>query len=377
MKINNQNKQIHKILKNQLNLLNEKNGETAARQGKNNLYPENIEKMGQNTIHDPFSTKLLNMLAELNPETRSLVINNILKNNLSLDLKKIQNLIEYINNSDFQNNNTEKKALIIKAFTILMKNKVPVNKDMLSALYRTLNKEETISDKINGNQDIIRADQSSGNSSSNKDNHISNELMKKIARLIINPEIDKENLVEKISNYSQQIDETLKLLQNNNDENQQELWEQLLGQKIINLDEENTLLQLELPIYFAESQKLIPAYLSIQKQEQEKKHDLTSKDKGYKINFNISLEKRGLIKVATMIDTNSINSAFFCSQQETKSLIKENFPILKEKLEKLNFKVKHPQIKVLDNGKKENTSIESKDTIVQEEKEFLHIDIRI
>ena len=347
------------------------------------------QEIPQQSITKLASNKILNLLHKMNTQDRQLLLSYLFKNNLPLDSECIQKLMSYLQNKADTNNND-----LIKAFVLLMKNNIPINKGLLEGIASNLNQEKSLSNKLNDLINIVEQKETSAankplihtsklflasnqeNQQIEKDNPIQNILK----QLIFNPSRPVDEIIEQLKEYPEKLKQGIQLLQEQGGNREQKILQQLIGQQIINHQDRNLLLQLEIPLFFSQYKKNIPAFLSIKQNVNKKSRDNNS-GKNYKIDFIISLEKRGIIKAETYISTGRVKISFTCNQRETMKLIESEFFTLKENLESLGVNIEKPTIEY-SNIKPENlTNLDLIDETFETDKiqldDFLHIDIKV
>ncbi|MFW6022545.1 MAG: flagellar hook-length control protein FliK [Bacillota bacterium] len=350
---------------------------------------KNIPEISSKNLTSLASRDVLTLLKQLNAKDRRLLISNLLKYNLPLEKGKLDKFISYLKNNP--QNSSDK----IKAFTLLLKSNFKFDKKLINGLAANFNKNNSISEKINNLIDISRLitdssikDNRESTKSINTNNSTPNtgekapankQLSQILKQLIINPSQSKDVLTEQLKEYPQILKETITSLQNhNNDSNSQKIFQQLIGQNLLNHQTENVLLHLEIPMFFPQYNKLIPVYIHIEEDNNTNNLD-KNKTKNYRIDFIISLEKRGVIKAETKINTQQIQINFKCNNRETVDIIESRFANLKNNLEKMGIKITNSNISYTEidiENINEFTNKESENTSKNSE-EFMHIDIKI
>ncbi len=373
--------------------------------GKSNLTSkqEIAEKNIQTT-----SNEILNLLGKISEQDRKTLVSSLIKYNLPIDTKKIEQLVSYLQDKPEKNNSE-----LIKSFIILTKNNIPISKSLLEGLAANFKQNNSLSNKLNNlfnktetgeiiatkkEGEIIQKENTSDGKpktpnikSSIKPNlfntQISNHTTQKdsllltiMRQLIINPSNTEKTLTDQLKEYPEQLIKSIQLLQEQGDNSQQKVIQHLIGQQLINHQDKNLLLNLEIPIFFTQYKKFIPAYLNIKKDiNNGETKDMNLSLKNYKINFIISLEKRGIIKAETYISTGRIKILFTCNRKETMELIESEFINLKESLENIGISVENPSINYSNlNTEDINNTLSANIGIDHSHIDnFLHIDIKV
>ncbi len=354
------------------------------------------QEMDEHNKTKSASTKILNLLEKLNEQDRKILISGLIKYNLPLDTGNIKQLISYLQNKAQKNNNA-----LIKSFILLSKNNIPINKGLLEGVGDNFKQENSLSEKLNK---LISITPSKESSIMQKENSINgkpqslntksplesnlfdkpttqknNPLSNIIRHLLINPSSSEKTLIDQLKEYPEQLSKSIQLLQEQGGNSQEKIMQHLIGQQLINHQDKNLLLNLEIPIFFPQYKKSIPAYLNIRRDSNSESKNNDFSVKNYKISFIISLEKRGIIKAETFISTGRIKILFTCNKKETTGLIESEFINLKEGLEDIGISVEKPIIKYSNiNSDSINTVLNSNFGIDHSQiDDFLHIDIKV
>ncbi len=349
------------------------------------------------------SNKILNLLEKLNEQDRKILISNLIRYNIPLETEKMERLVSYLRNKAEKDNSE-----LIKSFILLSKNKIPISKSLLEGVGDNFKQENSLSEKLNKLINITRSNQSSTipkeNDSMQKENRINgkphslnakpslesnlfdkqttqknNPPLNIIRHLLINTSSSEKTLIDQLKEYPEQLSKYIQLLQEQGGNSQEKIMQHLIGQQLINHQDKNLLLNLEIPIFFPQYKKSIPTYLNIRRDSNSESRNNNSSVKNYKINFIISLKKRGIIKAETFISTGRIKIFFTCNKKETTGLIKSEFINLKESLEAIGISVEKTIIKYSNiNSDDMNTVLSSNIGIDQSQiDDFLHIDIKV
>ncbi|MFP4662259.1 MAG: hypothetical protein ACLFPF_08710 [Halanaerobiales bacterium] len=378
MKINNK-QQLYKQLMEYLNNVQLKNSGTEAKQS-SKAVSKDINNTDNNKTQintekgNIFTDRILMILEGLKPQDRTLLINSIIKNNLPLDSEKITALVSYLQRAP---DNTDNESMI-KAFILLIKNQLPVNKESLEGIAANFNHKQALTYELNDlQQDLSHYTDIKQNSetTTTKDNTILNILK----QLILNPTGKRNELFIQLEDYTEKLSNVIQLLQEQADNKKQKLLQHVIGQQIINYQGKKLLLQLEIPLFLPQYNKSIPGYLKIKQEEKGKSDKANPPDKNYRIDFIISLEKRGIIKAETYLSNGRIKIYFTCNKEETIELINLRFDELKEGLEEIGMNVEKPIIEHTKLNTNDINNMISGDTVLdtRNNEDFIHIDIRI
>ncbi len=363
MKVDNNNinyKILLKMLDGQVNNISNEVGKE-----KNN--PTGKQEILEQTTSKNTSSEILNLLGKLNEQDRKILISSLINYNLPIDTEKIEKLVSYLQNKADKDNGS-----LIKSFILLMKNNIPINKSLLEGIAANFKQNNSLSDKLNN---LLNVTEIRENIATKKDN----PLLSILKQLIIDPSNREETLIDQLKEYPEKVSKSIQLLQEQSNNSQQKVMQHLIGQQLINHEVKNLLLNLEIPIFFPQYKKFIPAYLNIRRDSNSDSRDKDSLLKNYKINFIISLEKRGIIKAETYMSTGRIKILFTCNKKDTMELIDSEFIGLKESLESIGIRVENPSIKCsnlnsedINNNLNDNIGIEG-----SQNSDFLHIDIKV
>lgn len=296
------------------------------------------------------NSRIISLLENLNPEQQKELLNTLLKMNLPLNETNLKILINLLNTETI---NIKGKALI-KAMAIMQKGGLSLEAHLLEGISRNFDPNNSQSAKIiellnNQNNSVLK-------------NNLSN--------LLIDLSLNKEDLTKKLKNYTLNLDKNINFLfdesQNeNNTENK--LLNQFLGQKIINKQNSNLLLNLELPLFWQRKDKTYPLYLKIWQEENKQKNNENKKE--YKIAFNIELEELGLIDALIKVRSKNLKAIFRANNEKTVNLIKKKSKNLKDNFKKLNYNFSL-EVKQEKKDKIKNKNNENK-------KNYKHIDIKV
>lgn len=272
--------------------------------------------------------EIFRLLASLEDNTQKMLLDNWAKMELILNEKTIDNLLQYLtgNPADTQ----EDKLSVIKAFAFLEMNNLPYSVVFLNGLRSIFAEKSSLSDSLNN---LLQAN------TAQKDQLLIDDLLLK--EIIISNDNSKEalkNFTDKISDFINSY------LREDGDKN--EIYNNLLGQKLINLDlQENSspiLLALEIPLLI-NREKTVPVFLKI-KAESEAKAEQYQAERIYEAALIIQTANLGTIKSIVKIKAKNISTTFYSSSDLTAQLIRNNFALLKDKLEAQGLTINKPKI---------------------------------
>ncbi len=303
------------------------------------------------------------------PLIKELKLNAIFKN---FNEKTLNILNAFLEENNI--NQTEQKLAVIKSFAFLRDNSLPLTESLIdkTALFfahkntskfaPASEKNEFISEvKLNENKIINKND--------------------------ISIDLSKDNrLAESLKEFSSKADQVLSLFNKIGGENEEKTAAEILGQKIVNLQqtEQNSplMLALEIPVQFKNYDKISSLLLKINKDNTDTNSGGSDKS-GFNITFILELPRLGAVKSTVEVNNKKIKNSFFTQSKNTASLIEKNFTALKANLEKQGFRVEELEINIVENeleNKKEffnklilSEMIETGNT----EEKYTHIDIKV
>ncbi|MGM0549072.1 MAG: flagellar hook-length control protein FliK [Bacillota bacterium] len=363
--------------------VNQEAAASTANLNSNNLNSENLnEQPVQNiaqageenqSLNQNFklNEQILNKFNNLDQETKNIILNNLDSLGKNFD----QNTIKILNNF-LANNNIEQgsqKTALLKAFAFLENNQLPLTENLIKEIaakfeqnvnqvVANLNNKEEILTNLNKSEQALL--------SQNESN--------------INLAAETSQIAERLSLQAKISDQVLALFNQIEGQSEEKIADNLLGQKLINLQQQNQatplMLALEIPVQLP-NKKLSSLLLKIEA-EKEKSETKNNKNKGYNISFILEFEKIGPIQTNVEINKNKINTTFFTESSETAELIKNNFSKLQSVLQTKGFNIQNVKIKNFDNlaEKKQdffNDLILPKLNNLDENGKYRHIDIKI
>ncbi|MGM0409856.1 MAG: hypothetical protein ACQEQF_03755 [Bacillota bacterium] len=329
-------------------------------QSNNNLDKQNTEKnfnKNKNMAELNINKNIIKLLDNLNNEEKKLLLNTLLKLELPFNEKNLRFLINLMNNKEVNIKNDS----LIKAMGILQKSGLALNYNLIEGISQNLDSSTSQTDKL---VDIMN----------------NNNLINILNNLFIDPSQEKNELTDQLKNYLSNLKnlETILVNNQNKSEKENELFRQLLGQKIINKEKSNILLSLEIPINWPKNNYKTPLYLEILKENNNK--NKKDKNNEYKIAFNIDLNKRGLIYAYLKIKNKNIKAFFKSDNEKTLKIIENKKDKLKESIQNIGYnlslKVKSEEKKVLREKNSLEFFLEENNELTKNEN-YQHIDIKI
>ncbi|MFN2340930.1 MAG: flagellar hook-length control protein FliK [Halanaerobium sp.] len=320
--------------------------------------------------NNSLNSQILNNFSHLDQEIKNLILNNL--NSLSQNFD--QNTVKILNNFLANNNlegNAEKTALL-KAFSFLENNQLPLTENLIKETAAHF--EQNISqfaENLTEKSQIL----------SNLNNPDLPLISENEAAVNLND--TAQQIAEKLAAQSKISDQILSLFNESGGENKEKIADNLLGQKLVNLQQQNQntplMLALEIPLQLKDN-KLSSLLLKVEKEEAGAESETAKK--GYNISFILEFEKIGPIQTKVNVNQNSINTTFFTESAETAKLIEKNFSRLQSALQREGFNINSVRIKNFDNLEEEkrqffNNIILSELNDLDEEGQYRHIDIKI
>jgi hypothetical protein len=331
--------------------------QTAAEQ---NVKPENINLFSQ----------LLNKYDNLDQELKNIILSKSNNLNQNFNQNTVKVLINFINHNNIES--TSEKISLIKAFAFLENNQLPLTENLIKEIKGHF--EQNINQFTENLKDKA---QIFANLNNNKFPLISKN------ESAVNLNSNVEQIAKSLAAQSELSDQLLSLFNKIGGENEEKIANNLLGQKLVNLQQksQNTplILALEIPIQLKEN-KLSSLMLKVVKEEN---NSAKLKDKNsYNISFILEFENIGPIKTKVNVNHKHINTIFFTESAETANLIKDRFERLHLALKEEGFTINNVRIKNLNSLGEEkddffNKIILSEINEIDKEGHYTHIDIKI
>lgn len=323
--------------------------------------------LNQNNKLNP---QILNSFSQLDQEFKNIILNNLNSLSQNFDQNTIKVLNNYLTNNNLEN--SSQKTALLKAFAFLENNQLPLTesliKETVAHFEQNINQlSENLTDK----------------------NQLFSNLTNPNSALIsqseagINLEASPKKIAANLATQSKISDQIMALFNKVGGENEEKITDNLLGQKLVNLQQQNQntplMLALEIPVQLPNN-KLSSLLLKVEKEENKETVN-KGKQKGYNISFILEFEKIGPIQTKVNVNNNIINTTFFTESAETANLIENNFAKLQSKLQAKGFNINNVRIKNFDDLEKKkqffNNLILNKLNGSSKDGYYQHIDIKI
>ena len=255
-------------------------------------------------------TRLISLLDTLSPEKQRLILNTLSRLNLPLQENTLIKLINLLENSTLDLN----QRTIVNSFSFLSKEGLPILPGLIQGVGQNIDQEYSMVFNLLNRIELP-------------------ENIKEQLSLVLSP--NSKEIAKKLTKYPDILKTVINQYHQKNDQNP-ELLNQLIGELLINNQNEGPLLALEIPIFWPENEQTVPFFLHIWKQE-EKNSDTSSNRKEYNLKMDIKLVKRGIIKANIKVVGTQIKTLFQTDTSQTANLIRQNINILENQLEKLNY----------------------------------------
>ncbi|SIR13184.1 flagellar hook-length control protein FliK [Halanaerobium kushneri] len=315
--------------------------------------------------------QILNNFSQLDQEFKNIILNNLNKLNQDFD----RNTLKILNNFLTHNNveSSSEKLSLVKAFAFLENNKLPLSENLIkeTAAKFEQNISQFTESLTNKNQIFTNLNQQ-------------NSPLLNRNESAVNLDNPAQNIAESLSAHSKISDQILSLFNRTGGENEEKIADNILGQKLINLQQQsqNTplMLALEIPVQLPNN-KLSSLLLKIEEDRNGESENKKAK-KGYNISFILEFENIGPIQTKINVDQKNINTTIFTESAQTADLIEANFNSLQSNLKNEGFTINSFRIKNFSNLKSERDDFFN-NLILNELNEFddngnyRHIDIKI
>lgn len=321
--------------------------------------------------NDNLNSQLLNNFSHLDQEMKNVILNNL--NSLCQNFD--QNTVKVLNNF-LSNNSLEgsaEKTALLKAFAFLENNQLPLTESLIkeTAAHFEQNIDQFAENLTDKSQILANL------------NNVDSPLISQ-NEAVVNLNTSARQIAESLAAQSKISDQILSLFNKSGGESEEKIADNLLGQKLINLQQQsqNTplMLALEIPLQLKDN-KLSSLLLNVEKDESGGAENKEAK-KGYNISFILEFENIGPIQTKVNVNQKSINTTFFTESAETANLIENNFGRLQSALKGEGFNINSVRIKNFNNLEEEksqffNKLILSELNDLDEEGKYRHIDIKI
>ena len=317
------------------------------------------------------NSQILNNFMHLDQELKDIILNNSNSFRDNFD----QNTVKILNNFLANNNidGTAEKISLLKALSFLENNNLPLTERLIKETSILFNKNIIqYNDNFNNKNQLF----------ANLNNAEQTLINKNEAAVNLNTSTTQ--ISDSLALQSKISDQILELFNKIGGKAEEEIADNLLGQKLVNLQQQNQntplMLALEIPLQINDN-KLSSLLLKIEK-EKEKVSESNKNTSGYNISFILEFEGIGPIQTNVNIKQNNINTTFFTESSKTASLIEKNLGRLNSSLAAKGFTIKDFSIKSFDNlidikSQFFNELILSELNNQDSEGKYQHIDIKI
>lgn len=323
--------------------------------------------LNQNNKLNP---QILNSFSQLDQEFKNIILNNLNSLSQNFDQNTIKVLNNYLTNNNLEN--SSQKTALLKAFAFLENNQLPLTESLIKETAAHFEQNiNQLSENLTDKNQLF----------SNLTNP--NSALISQSEAGINLEASPKKIAANLAAQSKISDQIMALFNKVGGENEEKITDNLLGQKLVNLQQQNQntplMLALEIPVQLPNN-KLSSLLLKVEKEENEETVN-KGKQKGYNISFILEFEKIGPIQTKVNVNNNIINTTFFTESAETANLIENNFAKLQSKLQAKGFNINNVRIKNFDDLEKKkqffNNLILNKLNSSSKDGYYQHIDIKI
>lgn len=336
-----------------------------------NTAEQSMQSADIKTENSSLNSQILNSFSNLDQEVKNIILNNLQSLSQNFD----QNTIKVLNNFLAANNieSTAQKTALLKAFAFLENNQLPLTESLIKETAAHFEGDiNQFSENLTDKSQIL----------TDLKNPASALISQNEAAVNLNS--SAEQIAESLASQSKVSDQILSLFNKSGGENEEKIADNLLGQKLVNLQQQsqNTplLLALEIPVQLKDN-KLSSLLLKVQKEEAGGAENQTEKI-GYNISFILEFENIGPIQTKVNVNQKNINTTFFTESAETAKLIEKRFGRLQSALQGEGFNISNVRIKNLNNLEEEKSQFFNKIVLkelneLDEEGHYRHIDIKI
>ncbi|MFW6295242.1 MAG: flagellar hook-length control protein FliK [Halanaerobium sp.] len=317
--------------------------------------------------------EIFRLLASLEDDTQKLLLNNWASSELVLNEEIVGQLLDYLR--DFPAESNSEKLAVIKAFAFLELNNLPKTEELINALRSVFTQDKNLTQSLN---QLLSEDQ------------ISDQVKNKLkAELGLNFEQKAEHpAAENIKSTINKSELLLSLLDKEKTAPEKNLIDNLLGQKLVNIDlqEDNSpiMLALEIPVNLKNQNKLLPLFLKIaEEQENEKNSKSAKKARQYEITLITELPLIGTIKSTIKLKNKNLNAEFLSESKETIQLIEKNLEKLKSILEEHGFMIDYLRTAEFDDNYSDQSNFFNEIILAEfdidnnRKGKYTHLDIRV
>jgi hypothetical protein len=363
------NQQIKNTANQETAALNENlNSENIMQESTNNASGNQTAAEKYNNIN--INSQILDNFSQLDQEMKNIILNNLNSLNQNFD----QNTVKVLNNFLATNNieGSAQKIALLKAFSFLENNQLPLTESLVKETAAHFEQNITqFAENLTDKGQIL----------ANLNNPDLPLISKNEAAVNLNSAAGQ--IAENLAAHSKISDQILSLFNKSGGENEEKIADNLLGQKLVNLQQQNQntplMLALEIPLQLKDN-KLSSLLLKVEKEDAGA--ETKSAEKGFNISFILEFENIGPIQTKVNVNQKSINTTFFTESAETAKLIENNFARLQSALQEEGFNINSVRIKNFDNLEEEksqffNNIILTELNDLDEDGQYRHIDIKI
>lgn len=316
--------------------------------------------------------ELLNNFSNLDQEFKNMILNNLESLARNFDQNTVKILNNYLAGAEI--NSSAEKAALLKSFAFLENNQLPLSEALINEMknnFQQLELNNSIAE-INTKSELLQNLQETNSELVNK-----NEA-------VLNLNSKPTELAAKLADFSKISDQLISLFNKTGGEKKEEIADNFLGQKLVNLQqqEQNSplMLALELPVELP-NKKLSSLLLKVEAENQGEGENKEAKE-GYNITFILEFENIGAVQSKININKQQLNTVFFTENAVTAELIKNHFPSLKKALNSKGFSLNKVRIKNFENLEEEKNQFFNKVVLSElnereQEGKYRHIDIKI
>ncbi|MFW5736904.1 MAG: flagellar hook-length control protein FliK [Halanaerobium sp.] len=317
------------------------------------------------------NSEILNNFNNLDQELKNIILNNLNSLSQNFDQNTVKILNNFLANNDIEG--SAEKTALLKAFAFLENNQLPLNESLI---------RETAA---HFEQNISQFAENITDKSQIFPNLTNPELpLISESETAVNLDAPAQQIAESLAAQSKISDQILALFNKSGGENKEKIADNLLGQKLVNLQQQNQgtplMLALEIPVQLPNS-SLSSLLLKIEEDNTGESKNNQPK-KGFNISFILEFENIGPVQTKVNVNQKTINTTFFTESAATANLIENNFNKLQSALQNEGFKINSVRIRNFDNLEEEknqffNKIILSELNDLDEEGQYRHIDIKI
>lgn len=317
------------------------------------------------------NSQFLDNFSQLDQEIKNLILNNLTSFSQNFDRDTVKILNNFLAGNNIEG--SAEKLALLKAFSFLENNQLPLTEGLI---------RETAAhfeDNINQFAENLTDKSQIFSNLTNPDSPLLSEN-----EAALNLSSSASEIAESLAAQSKISDQILSLFNKSGGKNEEKIADNILGQKLINLQQQDQssplMLALEIPVQLPDN-NLSSLLLKVEKEEGGGSSSQKNK-KAYKISFILEFENIGPIQTKVSVDQNNINTTFFTESAQTAKLIESNFGRLKSALQQEGFNINSVRIKNFAEFEEEKNMFFNKLILnelneLDEEGKYRHIDIKI